>query len=113
PAVSPQPLRHEVEAGRLVRRGAARATRYLPAAPAPLRLRWPRAILAEDRVWAEHLAPMPAVRKLPGRARTIFGYACTEMLNNAIDHSQSLEVEIRAGGAKGRAWVEVMDEGVG
>lgn len=93
--------------------GAGRAARWRGRDSGPLRLRFPRATLAEDRVWSAHLAPHAAVRALPEPARGILQYAATELLNNAIDHSGSPEVELRFEPGAGRVSLEVADEGAG
>ena len=99
--------------GAVERLGAGRTARWQGTTKGPLRLRFPRATLAEDRVWSEYLMPHPAVRALPSRARRILGYAATEMLNNAIDHSQASEIELRFESLPGAVAIEIIDDGVG
>jgi uncharacterized protein DUF4325/histidine kinase/DNA gyrase B/HSP90-like ATPase len=103
-----------VAEGRLVRDGAGRAARYRSAGSLPFVRRYPRAVISEDRVWDEVAAACPAVGRLQGAGRSLFQYAFTEMLNNAIEHSRGREVEVlidRAG--KGALAFEVIDDGVG
>jgi anti-sigma regulatory factor (Ser/Thr protein kinase)/predicted transcriptional regulator len=54
--------------------------------------RYPRVGLQEDLVWRELIAPV--VARLGQNVRDIWHYAATEMINNAIDHSGSLEVQV-------------------
>jgi anti-sigma regulatory factor (Ser/Thr protein kinase) len=75
--------------------------------------RYPRAILAEDRVWSELATENEAIGALSNRARSIYHYAFTEMLNNAIEHSGSKDVEVRWEGIANGLAFEVIDEGVG
>jgi anti-sigma regulatory factor (Ser/Thr protein kinase) len=110
-------LRALVAAGRLVPAGKGRVAHYrlAPAGGrAPLQLRFPCAVLDEERVWQEARARFRALAALPPPGEAVFHYALTEMLNNAIDHSGSAEVEIafERAGPRGLAF-EVVDEGVG
>src|SRR5262249_15060873 len=43
----------------------------------------------------------------------ILHYAFTEMVNNAIDHSNARQVEVAIGSDARRVWFEVKDDGVG
>ena len=47
---------------------------------------------AEDLVWREKIAPL--LSDLPQRAKDIWQYGFTEMLNNAIDHSSGTSVYV-------------------
>ncbi len=51
-----------------------------------------RAGLDEDMVWREVFAPV--VADLPENVRDIWHYGVTEMVNNAIDHSESARVGV-------------------
>lgn len=67
--------------------------------------------LAEDQVWRRVSQDLELSSDSP--ARKIMSYAFMEMLNNAIDHSQSESVEI-AWWIDGDAWAfEIRDEGIG
>jgi hypothetical protein len=83
-----------VAAGRLAASGKARAARY--SAPAATFHRGYRGEgLKEDEVWAEARAAIPVIDSAQYRnARTALGYDFTEMLNNAIDHSRSADIDI-------------------
>jgi len=103
-----------VEEGWLVREGAGRGTCYRSSGPAVFDRTWPTAGLEEDATWselaawlAEHLPPLSA------GASSILGYAVTELVNNAIDHSEADEVRLRVEleGEALRAMVE--DVGLG
>lgn len=48
--------------------------------------------LSEDIVWREQLEPL--MHDLPENARDIWHYGVTEMINNAVDHSEGTEVII-------------------
>jgi anti-sigma regulatory factor (Ser/Thr protein kinase)/predicted transcriptional regulator len=50
---------------------------------------------------------------LPDNVSRIVGYAFTEMLNNAIDHSQSREIEVLILRSKGHIRFEITDVGIG
>lgn len=49
--------------------------------------------LSEDGVWREQCAPV--VQDLPDNVRGIWHHGITEMVNNVIDHSGSLDVQVR------------------
>jgi anti-sigma regulatory factor (Ser/Thr protein kinase) len=116
-----------VRAGALTSEGKGRATRYHPVPvggavpvrrpglpPPAFEHRYPRAGLAEERVWGEVAAALPALADPAARnARLVMTYAFTEMVNNAVDHSGAPAVTVRAGGDARVLWFEVDDAGVG
>jgi len=73
--------------------------------------RFDRPGLEEDVVWREFVAPH--VADLPENVRSIWRYGVTEMINNAIDHSGSAQVQISV--QRNALWTEVVvaDEGEG
>jgi anti-sigma regulatory factor (Ser/Thr protein kinase) len=102
-------LRGLVREGRLERQGAGRAARYvLPTSC------WERPLeqLAEDRLWAE---VRPAVRDLGLTEHELgaVGYTVTEMVNNAIDHSQGMQVVVTATRSAAGVQLEIIDDGIG
>jgi hypothetical protein len=102
-----------VKEGRMVRSGAGRAVSYRDSGGLPFVRRYPRAVIAEDRVWAEVATACRAVDELPKTARSILQYAFTEMLNNAIEHSAGREVEVRFEAATDGLAFVIADDGVG
>jgi anti-sigma regulatory factor (Ser/Thr protein kinase) len=101
-----------VTSGYLRAEGRGRALRYRSAGSLPFSRRYPRTI-AEDRVWSELATELPALRRLAPDARSVFQYAFTEMLNNAIDHSGSKEIEVRFEAIPRGLAFEIVDEGRG
>ena len=67
--------------------------------------------LAEDRVWA--LVKPSLELPIDGPAEQILGYAFTEMLNNAIDHSGGRYVEVSVSAADEGLQVVIQDDGRG
>jgi anti-sigma regulatory factor (Ser/Thr protein kinase) len=102
-----------VAAGKLVQEGKARASRYRSAGSLPMVRRFARAVIAEDRVWQEISSTHPAIGGMPKTARSVFQYAFTEMLNNAIEHSASVDLEVRFEAIAHGLAFEVIDEGRG
>ncbi|HEY0705667.1 MAG TPA: MarR family transcriptional regulator, partial [Polyangia bacterium] len=112
-----------VRAGVLVSEGKGRATRYRPTTRARkpamadttlFERRYPREGLAEDHVWAEVAGALPSLAAATAKnARAAMGYALTEMVNNAIDHSNARTVLVRAGGDDQSVWFAVEDDGIG
>lgn len=80
------------------RRGKTRAAKYFPGKASAdisrLELIKERQGLSEYTVLEEVMKRMPLNARLNRNCRSIFEYAFTEMLNNAIDHSQGMKVWI-------------------
>jgi anti-sigma regulatory factor (Ser/Thr protein kinase) len=72
---------------------------------------FPRAGLAEDRVWTEHLQPL--LRDLPQNVANIAHHGVTEMINNAIDHSDAEQVTVRMDLRDHHLHIAVVDNGIG
>lgn len=110
-------VRSLIEAGKLVRSGAARGARYMlrDRAPPPaavsrvLRLRR----LDEARVWDELAAGLNLRHALRPNVEAIAHYAFTEMLNNAIEHSESNRCSISFQLGPGMVSFDVRDPGIG
>lgn len=73
--------------------------------------RYRRDGLAEDAVWFEQLSPL--LRDLPRNLHDIAHHGITEMVNNAVDHSDASHVVVRMDRSDGRLWFEVADNGIG
>lgn len=66
--------------------------------------------LAEDQVWAALSQQLPPMSP---EARAIASYAVTEMVNNAIDHSDGSQVEVSVRRSGPELTFVVRDDGVG
>lgn len=73
--------------------------------------RYPRQGLAEDAVWFEQLLPL--LRGLPRNILDIAHHGVTEMVNNAVDHSDAAWVMVRMDLRQGRLRFEIADDGIG
>ena len=110
-------IRSLVESGRVVRSGTTRGARYALAG----RARAPAVILRplqtrgcdEGRVWDELAARFNLSRVLRPNVEAIVRYAFTEMLNNAIEHSESDRCAIRFALGAGMVSFDVRDPGIG
>jgi len=71
----------------------------------------PLAGLAEDRVWTRDVAPL--LRGLPANLIDICHHGLTEMVNNAIDHSEGERLQVFADRNASRLAVMVSDDGIG
>lgn len=69
--------------------------------------------LEEDRVYDRIKYSRPSVNKLAPNAQNILYYAFTEMLNNAIEHSESLIITILLVLSYDNIYFEVIDKGIG
>lgn len=81
-------------------------------APPRWRGRYDLTGLAEDKVWAELKEATVELAGHP-RAQRIAGYAVTEMVNNAIDHSDGQQVTVSLWLDAGTVSVVIADDGVG
>lgn len=71
---------------------------------------FPREGLAEDEVWSELSDVLPPMSQ---EARAIASYAVTEMVNNAIDHSDGTQVDVSVRRSGPDLAFVVRDDGVG
>lgn len=120
-----RPLVRLVETGALTAEGKGRATRYRGTAGAKRAASpvgggggfdrsYRIAGLGEDQVWRDLDRSLPGLAAAGVRnARAIIQYALTEIVNNAIDHSGSPRVRVRARADRRQAWFAVEDAGVG
>jgi anti-sigma regulatory factor (Ser/Thr protein kinase) len=67
--------------------------------------------LAEDRVWREDIAPL--LSGLPRNVIDICHHGVTEMVNNAIDHSEGRTLDIRVERTPERVGLLITDDGIG
>lgn len=107
-----------VREGVLVKAGVTRGASYaLPEHAAKLGLtvkeRLSNRGLKEDEVLDRLRAKAFFLRSLPENVDRIFSYAFTEMLNNAIEHSNSPTVDVEAAEVQGQVRFVVNDVGVG
>lgn len=97
--------------GVLERHGKGRAAHYRLRR---LRHRLRLAGLDESRFWHELAGEIARVRTLPAEELRSLQYAATEMLNNAVDHSGGLRVEVTVEFTGARITVvTIHDDGVG
>ncbi len=69
--------------------------------------------LDEQDVFEEFKIRLPQIDTLPNKARRVFGYALTEMVNNAIDHSLAKKITISVIFTSSAVTVEIIDNGIG
>jgi len=110
-------LRALINSGEITRTGATRNTRYHHSSidPAPEVYRGDFSIAGLDESWIYQRAALSlnlALVLKPG-VEAIAQYAFTEMLNNAIDHSESEKVKVVAELSPGVLRLEIKDWGIG
>ena len=105
-------LRAAVRRGWLHVEGRGAGVRYTLAMLQEVRHSYERAGLSEDRVWQQLLAPV--VADLAENVRDVWRYGLTEMINNAVDHSGSIQVHVglRRNALFTQAWVKDDGEGI-
>lgn len=107
-------LRRALSEGLLVREGGGRSTRYRRAGGERFEATRPTAGLREEELWFELRAFL--VERLPERGEAtdaVLAYVVTELVNNAIDHSQAAEVTLTATLAGATVELVVADAGRG
>jgi len=67
--------------------------------------------LAEDTLWYEHIQPL--LRGLSRNVLDIAHHGVTEMVNNAIEHSEAEQVTVRMDLRDNRLQITVIDNGIG
>lgn len=103
-------VRALTSAGYLQRDGTTRPTYALGRNRRFFR-RFPRKGLTEDIVWFEHLAPLLA--DIPRDVLDIAHHGATEMINNAVDHSDAVHVAVSMDLRDGQLALTVIDDGIG
>ncbi len=110
--------------GKILRQGTSRKTAfYVLNSPGAIRSlqkegrsfrkRYRTEGLKEDSVYEELRRQPHLLNLLSEEARTIFHYAFTEMLNNAIDHSRTRFVDVEVHSSPHLATFSVTDRGLG
>jgi anti-sigma regulatory factor (Ser/Thr protein kinase) len=111
PATAHRLLQALVIGGVLERRGKGRATRYRLRG---VRRRFRLVGLDEHRAWEDVAAEIARIRPLETDAARSLAYAASEILNNAVDHSDGRTVEVAVRFEQGGGTVTtVRDDGVG
>lgn len=107
-----QHVRSLVAEGLLEAKGSTRGRTYHLVTLKQIQKRYPRLGLSEDTVWREVFYPV--VSDLPDNVRQIWQYGVTEMVNNAIDHSNSefVTVGISRNSVYTDGWVQDEGEGI-
>jgi anti-sigma regulatory factor (Ser/Thr protein kinase) len=101
-----------IEEGALTAVGNTRARRYSLKPLVLERMRFDlSATMNEDTIWRERVRPL--MKDVQPNIIDLFQYGVTEMVNNVIDHSESLSLTIRYKQLYNRIEVVVNDNGVG
>lgn len=110
-------LRSLLTDGTVLRSGATRGARYMlpnrAAQPAVLARSLVTRGCDEDRIWDEVEVRLQLKRTLRPNVLAIMRYAFTEMLNNAIEHSQADRCAIRVALSQSLVSFEIRDHGIG
>lgn len=107
-----QLVNREVKNGNLVQIGQTRNTRYFLADGKHIEFSLKLTPdLDEDKVWSKYLKPM--ILKYPNNLQTICNYGFTEILNNAIDHSEGATVYVEITIDDEKINIKILDNGVG
>jgi anti-sigma regulatory factor (Ser/Thr protein kinase) len=104
-------LKRLVDEGALVATGKTAARTYKLCAIAEVSRFYPVTGLAEDVVWRNDVAPF--LGALPRNVLHIWQYGFTEMLNNAIDHSEGTEISVHIVKTAADVQIGILDNGVG
>jgi anti-sigma regulatory factor (Ser/Thr protein kinase) len=104
-------LRRMVEDGHLQMQGKARHCVYKPVQAMKIVAGLSLEGLQEDLVWREHIEPL--IAPLPKNIHEVLFYGFTEIMNNAIDHSEGRSASFHVVVGPDRVKITVMDDGVG
>lgn len=105
-------LRQLIEQGSIIKTGANKMPGYQLAQLAAIELDYPlNGKLVEDEIWERDV--LPHLHSLPKNVIRIWGYAFTEMVNNAIDHSGGSKLRISLACTATTTQIEIIDNGVG
>lgn len=99
-----------VEAGFLEKEGTTRPV-YRPGRRRRAAFRHPIEGLQEDRVWTRDVLPL--LEGVPRNVLDICHHGVTEMVNNAIDHSEGKAVHVEVVRDADRIFLSVTDDGIG
>lgn len=107
-----------IKEGKLIKGGSTAAAFYVLAKNEHLlgssvHKRFRRENLKEHEVLNDINQRVHFMKKLNENVRSLFDYAFSEMLNNAIEHSESKYIEIEVGRDGKNLWFMVNDVGVG
>jgi anti-sigma regulatory factor (Ser/Thr protein kinase) len=111
-----------VREGSLLKIGSTRSAQYMhPASqrehpelfPNHFKKKYENSALEEHLVLAEIERTFTALNKLPENIKSIFTFAFSEMLNNAIDHSKSKNISVEISLSKDLLEFTIDDQGVG
>ena len=110
-------LRALIDAGKVYKSGSTRAAIYYPAEVAPAARTFKKTLalpgLDENLVYMEMAAVMNLQSALTVSQQALVNYAFTEMLNNAIDHSESERCKVSVSLDAARLEFEIRDHGIG
>ncbi len=106
-------LKAMLRAGQIICQGRGRATTYTLPQQDAWRFSFQRQGLAEDEAWQEVRTAVEPFARLTEPAVSIYEYSFTEMLNNAIDHSNARTVEVSVQDKGDTLLFEIVDDGVG
>jgi len=100
-----------VATGQLLASGATRSRTYAPSPLADFSIQLPLRGLEEDRIWRVHIRPL--LENVPGNVVGICQYGFTEMVNNAIDHSEGTKLAIQVKRTYKVIELWIVDDGIG
>ena len=110
-------LRRLLDSEQVVKTGSTRGARYFShsAAPQPevFAAKFPLNGLEEARVYERVAITLNLRRRLRPQVERIAHYAFTEMLNNAIDHSEAAKCRVEVHLSAGRMAFEIREDGIG
>ena len=109
-------LRQLINEGEVVKTGSTKAARYFPGtAKDPLRTvsRDLKISGLDESVVYEDVSATLSLSRLSDSVESIFHYAFTEILNNAIDHSMCDRCKVEAGLDSGKVTFNIRDKGIG
>lgn len=104
-------LRVLIDAGVVAATGNTRRREYRLATLKQHQVTVPLAGLAEDVLWREEVRPL--LEGLAANVLDLWQYGCTEMVNNAVDHSGGTHLHVAVTRNAVHTQVRISDDGIG
>ena len=109
-------MRELISSGQVIKTGSTRASRYFPRSAAPVARVFSQQFelkgLQEFEVY-ERISITLNLKQLRPNVESIFHYAFTEILNNAIDHSKATRCHVDVRLEANSVGFEIRDGGIG
>jgi hypothetical protein len=102
---------HLLDDGLLLSTGTTRNRKYIPKPLVDFSIELPLQGMEEDKIWRQYIRPL--LENLTPNVLNICQYGFTEMVNNAIDHSDGTKLMILVSRTYKLIEIDIIDDGIG